>query len=114
MLYVKCKDGHTCSELPEIVDFEEGDKVFTMKFYVPGIAKDRISVKTKDRVFYVLIDGEPRYEFGIENWNDAMFSIKKRIIKTAPSSCHLDLGILTVDFEYNIPETDYETSYEIQ
>lgn len=114
MLYVSYPNGYKPNTMPSVVEVEPGEKNFEIKFYVPGVERERISVKTKDRTLIVEIDNDEKYCFDIDAWNDQSHEKGGRLIKQNPESVSLNLGILTVVFDYNIPEDEYEQTYEIK
>jgi len=89
------------------VERESADDKVSFKFIVPGIPKEDIQVWTENGLLYVKVQDDQR-SFALNQFDTEMKTLKKE-----PASVKLALGILTVEFGFNVDEANKRHDYNI-
>ena len=96
------------------VEVEQEDKL-TIRFLVPGVEKENISVKTAGNILRVFIKSSTDEEAQkVAEWDlDRLKNDKEKAV-VFPPSISLKLGVLTIEFPYKaaIEEQEYEIKAE--
>lgn len=109
--------GRTCNtETPKEEPKEEkilkvernvDENKISFKFIVPGVSKEDIQVWTENGMLYVKAQDDQRC-FALDQFNSATKKLNKE-----PVLVKLALGVLTVEFGFNVDEANKRHDYNI-
>ena len=89
------------------VEREATDDKVSFKFIVPGVPVEDIQVWTENGLLYVKAKDDQRC-FALDQFNSTTKKLNKE-----PASIKLALGILTVEFSFNVDEASKRRDYKI-